>query len=308
MTSDPQRDLMERVRAADPAARAELGPGERAEADALLRRIVAEPRRPRRRLRVSPARWPRMAAAGAALACLTLAALVAVDLVRDDEGSSIADRAYAAVSDDDVIYHYVLDTRASTRALPPDLRRDLELANGRLETWYRSDGSAFHSRQFRRGREGRLHLVLESAQSRGRLVDYNPERNVLGHSPRGAARGRSRPIGPLDEFRRAYRDGKVVERGKTTFLGRPAYRLLMQRGQPGSFRQRMAYYVDQETYLPLGTRERTSLEIFGRRARVRTQSVYKLYERLPDTRANRRLLRMGRHPGARRVEGSAILP
>lgn len=310
MTSDTRperRDLMERLRAADPVAGAELDAKQRAEADALLHRIVAEPQSKPQPPRRPLAGWPHAVAAAVAVVCLGLAALVATNLVQDGDGPTIADRAYAAVSDDEVIYHYVLVTQTLTAPLPPKLRKDLELMNGRLEAWYRADGSALLSRQFRRDREGRLRLLYESAQRHGRVVDYDARRDVLGRSRRSDVRGRSRPVGPLDHFREAYRDGEVLERGKVTFHGRPAYRLLIRRGQGGSSTQWMAYYVDRKTYLPLGTRESTRLEIDGRSTRVRSESVYKVYERLRDTRANRELLRMSPHPRARRVDGPAFL-
>lgn len=68
----------------------------------------------------------------------------------------------------------------------------------------------------------------------------------------------------------------------------------------------MTFYVDRKTYLPLGTRERTRLEVDGRSAWVRSEAVYKVYERLRDTRANRKALRMSPRPRARRVDGPAI--
>lgn len=297
------RGVIERLRELNPVEEAALDSSENAEADALLRQILAEPRTRPRRLRRRSTGQGRHLAATAVVACLALTALAAIDLADRGADPTIADRAYAAVNDNGVIYHFVLDTTAAAGALSAGLRRDLELMNGRLETWYRSEGSAFHSRQFRRERDGRLRLFYESARSEGRGVDYDAERNVLGHSRPGEG---SRPAGPLDAFREAYRNGEVLERGRTTFHGRPAYRLLVRRAKRGSFRQQMAFYVDPESHLPLGTRERTRLQIDGRSASVRIESVYKVYERLPDTRANRSLLRMSPHPGARRVNGPAL--
>ena len=296
-------DTMERVRDADPLAGARHEATDRVEADAVLRRILAEPpAAPRERSRPL-ARRPRSLAAAAVL-CLAAAGLAASNLLGNGRAPTIADRAYAAVSDDDVIYHYVLDLRGSAHPLQADLRELLPLVNGRLEVWYRADGTASRSLQSERDQEGRLRLSYESAVRRGHVIDYDARKHALGR--RSEYGGRPGATSPLDDFRSAYRDGKVLERGKTTFNGRPAYRLLIRRQGEG-FRQRMAYYVDRETYLPLGTRESGRYKLNGGWSRIRVESRYAVYERLRDTRASRRLLRMGRHPGARRVDGPAIL-
>ena len=300
-------DLTDRLRELNPVAEAPLDAHERADADVLLRRILAEPQPIPRRWGRRPAGWRRLVAATAVVVSLALAALVAVELADRGGRPAIADRAYAAVTDSNVIYHFVLDTTTAAGALSAVSRRELEFMNGRLESWYRADGSAFHSRQFRRDRDGRLRLYYESARTRGRGVDYDAERAVLGRYRRGEAGGRSAPGGSLDAFREAYREGEVLERGTTTFHGRPAYRLVVRRAQRGSFRRRIAFYVDRKTYLPLGTRERTRLEIDGRVASVRSESVYRMYERLPDTAANRKLLRMVPRPAARRSDQPAVL-
>src|SRR3954452_23656538 len=98
-------DPIERLTAADPLRELErLSASDQAEADALLARILVEEpaTKPARRAR---RHWLPAVAATAAAAVL---ALIAIDVVDEDApGPSVVDRAVAAVSAPNALYHTI---------------------------------------------------------------------------------------------------------------------------------------------------------------------------------------------------------
>src|ERR687896_95383 len=149
----PDRDPMEMLAAADPLRDGErLTPEEEREADALLTRLLSTPsagaeRRGGGRGRVR--RWTLAAAAVISAAAVVLAATSLVD--SDAPGGGIVERAVAAVTRDDVIYHVVERSHTSASFEPGGDRTHY------VESWYTSDGR-IHQRTFaaKGGRKGRL--------------------------------------------------------------------------------------------------------------------------------------------------------
>jgi hypothetical protein len=293
-------ELMERLKAADPLAGAErLSAEEQREADALLARVIAEPAPERGR--AGTRRVRHLALAGVGAACAVLAGLVAVDLL-DSDGppSGIVEKAVAAVTREDAVYHFIERKRARATDLPggpPELIQ---------ESWYTTDGGR-RTKTFRR-RGGR---VLEDFAGRrrpgrrgGPALRYTAFENRILESGFGSGGGRSAPVldpysGPAATLRRYQQQGRLRYAGSEKVRGRTAYRL-DSGWQPGfisrSSRDRVQFLVDAETYLPLELRYREHTEGGARRTLV---SEYLVYERLPLNRRNRGLLALGRYPGAK---------
>jgi hypothetical protein len=300
------RDPMERLAAADPLAGDErLTPEEEREAEALLARVLATPVTPNtvddggdRRGR--PRRWAALAAGVAAVAA---AAFVAVNLVESDApGPGVVERAVAAVTREDVVYHVVERTRGIGVA---DKGGDLTLF---LESWHTTDGrmhqKTFASRagrrgrllsefagRLRRGRRGGPGLMWSSTQNRITEMGFGLGKTPVPHlSPFGDAGAQLRA---LEE------EGRLHPAGTTRVGGRRAYRLASGPvKRPGAPRteERLVFLVDSETYLPLARHNSIDAGA-GRTMRISTR--YLVYERLPLTDRTRGLLALDPHPDAK---------
>jgi hypothetical protein len=297
-THDPIEALAE----ADPAPGAErLTADEQLEAEALLARITAEPvAAPRQRLRVR--RWaPAVAIAGA------LALVLAVASVVDDDapGPSIVDKAIAAVSAENAVYHVV------------ELTRAVDISGGRehpfpypvyIESWHGSNG-AMHQKMFRARNGHRGELISEMAgrmypRTRGRFggpaVAYDPEENTIRHMRFGRFPVRTPVINsntdPGADLRELERHGRLRVAGTTQVDGREAYRLVSGPvpGTPKGSVDRLEYVVDAETYYPVSLRWRHHF----RRHVIEINTRFLVYERLPLDARGRELLRLDSHPGA----------
>jgi hypothetical protein len=223
---------MERLAAADPMRDAEqLTPEEQREAQALLTRLFATPTGPdtakRRARRPRVRRW---ALAGAVVACSAAAAFAAINLVDSDApGTGVVDRAVAAVTRNDVVYHVLERTRATAPGTPQG-------GTFYFESWHTSDGR-MHRKVFaaRGGRSGRL---LEEFAGRrrprrtsGPALRYDPRENTItksgfGRAPDADAVADIDPFGdPGAQLRALQEQGRLRLGGTTRVGGRRAYRL-----------------------------------------------------------------------------------
>jgi hypothetical protein len=281
-------DPIERLRAADPLPEAErLSEADQREADALLARIVAEEpaTKPARRAR---RHWLPVVAATAAAAVF---ALVAIDVV--DEGApgpSVVDRAVAAVSAENSIYHTVeVITFGHQHAY--------------REGWYGPRVS--HQKIYYHRGQLAVESVLSPRLTRpGRHTGaiFDAKHDVLQHVHPSRGGGSSDfpefdpsedPVAALKEFQR---QGRLRLVGSEEFEGRKVYRLVGDAPHRRGIRvNRSVVLVDAKTYYPVLTEW-----VFARHgpARVRFTTRFTTYERLPATAENRKLLKMEPHPGA----------
>jgi hypothetical protein len=300
------RDPMEMLAAADPLRDGErLTPEEEREADALLTRLLATPaaagteeRRARRpRLR----RW---AFAAAGVACSAVAAFAAANLVDSDgPGPGVIEKAVAAVTREDVVYHVLQRAHATGAGFP---ERGPTVYS---ESWHTTDGRV-HAKTFAADGSRRGRLLDEVAGRRrpgrtsGPALQYDPRENTItesgvGRAPDADAVPDLDPFGdPAAQLRALEEEGRLRLAGTTRVGGGRAYRLVSDsttRWRGFAF-ERVEYLVDSETYLPLS--QRVSV-------RVDSERTYKLftrflvYERLPLNEKNRALLDLDPHPGAK---------
>jgi hypothetical protein len=300
-----ERELMERLAAADPLRDAEqLTAEDQREADALLARLLAgpvapaaEPRRPRSRLR-------RRALAVAGAACAAVAALAAIDLVDPDTpGSHVVDRAVAAVTRAGVVYHVLEFTTASAPSLPEAALRAPQTAL--IESWYTSDGR-LHRKVFavREGQKGRLVEDFAGRQhpdrTSGSALLWDPSYNTISESGWGSI---DTDVPYLDSFadpgaqlRALQEQGRLRVAGTTSLDGNRAYRLVSDKSTVLGEEVEVEYTVDAESYLPLSRR------VSAERGGEPTQEVvtrYRSYERLALDDATGRLLALDPHPDAK---------
>ena len=280
-------DPIERLTAADPLPEAErLTDAEQAEADALLARIVAEqPERIRRARR----HWlPAIAATAAAV----VLALVAIDVVDEDApGPSVVDRAVAAVSVENSIYHtFEVLTFGHQHAY--------------RESWF-GPGVSRQKIYYHRGKLSAEMVLRPPVQRPGRHVGivFDAEHNLLQHVRpyRGAGNSGFPEIDPSEDpsaaLRELQREGRLRLVGSEQFEGRKVYRLVGDVAHQRGIRvNRLVYLVDAKTYYPVLWEW-----VFANHgpARVRATARFTTYERLPATADNRKLLKMGPHPGAK---------
>jgi hypothetical protein len=307
------RDPMENLAAADPLRDGDrLTPEEEREADALLARLLV----------TSPAgaegrgggrqRVRRGTLATAAVVGVAAAVLVATSLVDSDTpGGGIVERAVAAVSQDDVIYHVVERTRAEV-SYEPD-----EVTTIYTESWHTSEGH-IHQRTFaaRDGRRGRLLQDVAGRQLPGRrggpLLRWEARSNTIteGGFGRGRDTGAGAPV--LDPFsepgaqlRTLEEQGRLRVAGTTRVGDERAYRLVsgpVSHPQLRNGEERVEFLVDADTYLPLALRyssvHRSSDPEFPI-SRIDIFIRYLVYERLPLNEKNRAFLDLDPHPGAK---------
>lgn len=257
MTPEKLDDLA-LLAAANPVhAREPLDDAERAGANALLERIVAEssaepsrraePRRPRRRRRLT------LAGAGA----LALAAIVAVLVFPGAPGGKSADavaQAVAALSGREGVFHVVAQTTTGTPGA----------ASTRTwtETWASADDSRSRS----------LIFDVTPAGGRGRLLaERVGNTTVIWNSPRHgdgpySDAGRA-AVRPRSFVLALLRSGRVTRRAAVTTAGRPAWRFEIvdrvddtsivaygHRTAVPAYTTRTVLVVDRRTHLPLSVR------------------------------------------------------
>lgn len=285
-------DPIKRLTAADPLPDAErLTDAEQSEADALLARIRAEQpmTKPARRVR---RHWlPAVVATAAAIAL----ALVVLDVVDEDApGPSVVDRAVAAVSVENAIYHtFEVLTFGNQHAY--------------RESWFGPDAS----RQkifYKRGKLAVEEVLRPPLQRPGRHagVIFDAKHNLLQHvHPSRAGGGSGFPeIDPSEDpsaaLRELQRQGRLRLVGSEKLDGRKVYRLVGDAPhRPGIRVNRLVYLVDADTYYPVVWKW-----VFAQRgpARVRSMVRFTTYERLAATPENGKLLKMDSHPGAQRLD------
>jgi hypothetical protein len=100
----------------------------------------------------------------------------------------------------------------------------------------------------------------------------------------------SPPPDPAASYRQAYESGHVVYRGRTTFNGTPAYKLVVAY-RHGTYAATTTFIVRQDNYYPL----RTSSVVNASGRTGTSVLTYTTYELLPRTAANERLLRLAPH-------------
>ena len=306
----PDRDPMEMLAAADPLRDGErLSREEERDADELLARLLATPpasaeRRggARRRIR----RWTFAAAAVVGAAAAVLAATSLVD--SDAPGSGIVERAVAAVTQDDVIYHVVERQRAEASFAPGRVRTHY------VESWHTSEGH-IHQRTFaaRDGRKGRLLQDFAGKWIPGRRVNPLLKWDVWSNtiSEAGIGPGPDTGAPALDPFadpgaqlRRLEEQGRLRVAGTARIGDRRAYRLASGPVDAPHLRgeERVEFLVDADTYLPLtrrySSRSRSS-DPEHPISRIVIDSRFLVYERLPLNERNRAFLDLDPHPGAK---------
>ena len=298
----PAHDLMERLAAADRVPDVKPLSAERQrEADALLEQLLATPAEPRPKAR---RRWPQLAAACAVAA---VAAFAALSLLDSDEGPAptVLARAVAALSQDDVIYHFQAIAHATASDLPEVAKRDYF-----FEAWHTTNGR-MHRKSYaaKTGGKGRFYEDFAGRRRPGRVggpaLRYDAVANTISESGFGTARGGGGapgldPFDPSRSLKELEGEGRLHAQGRVEVDGKEAYRLVSGpvQSSAGSLEgvERVEYLVDPGTYLPLSQRYSVRYE------NGTTRTVhwrFLLYERLPLNDETRSLLDLDPHPGAK---------
>ena len=215
---------LERLRASDPARALDPTPPED-----LLRAIVTTPRKPRKRRRAALALVPVTAAAVAAL------------LLAPTGSTDLAARAYAqtAPANDSILY-----VRTTMRQRMEQDGRTERDETSRRERWQQGGRwrSILHDR-------GEVYVEIRGADGVLRFSDGTTARREDGGDARDYI-DRSEP-GFLNDFRKAYESGRLDESGDARFAGRAAKRYIVTERDNVS-----EYFLDAETGMPLGSRQR----------------------------------------------------
>jgi hypothetical protein len=297
----PPHDLMERLAAADPLRDAErLSPEQQHEADALLERLLATPveheraRRPRRR-------WVQL---GVATACAATVLFAALSLLDSDKSPAphVLDRAIAALTQKDTIYHYEAIATANASDMPEVAKTDFF-----FESWHTTTG-LIHRKAWRlkNGRKSGRYDDFAGQRRPGRrggpALRYDPFTNTIGESGFGTGSGGGGapgldPFDPSTSLRELEAEGRLRVSGRVEVDGKPAYRLVSGpvQGHDGSV-ERVEFLVDAETYLPRLQRYSTR---YKNGETMNATWRFITYERLPLNQQTRPLLALDPHPGAK---------
>ncbi len=231
----------ERLRAADPARGLRV---DDEAADRLQRSIQVVPRS------TGPGPAPtylrRLVSASVAAGAVAVAATVALAAIpgTSDRAVPVVDRAYAAVAPGGAILHELITSRWRTEG------GDGPRGQERREGWYwPSTGQA---RRTYGGDEGAVEVVV-GRDGRALVRSDDPAfagRWRVDETPAFVAKNRTDFFA---EFRSAYDDGRLSDRGRAGFGGQPARRLdeAPSKGDP-----RREWYVDPVSGHPLGAIER----------------------------------------------------
>lgn len=270
-------DLMERLRAADPLA------------GALPDALPEPPRPPRPGADVRRRRHTPRLVAGA-VAAAGLLALVVVGARSDDD---LAAAAYAAVAPGDDVVHLVTMS-SEQRPGGPRTHGELWYSRDRLRSIYTTAAAS----------EGRPPRVRETAIAPTSWQSYESAHNTLliidsPNKPLFPGRGVPHGIDEVEDFKRFYEGGRIVEDGRETFDGQKVLRLVL-RNAP----DRLTYLVKPGGGEPVATRRNQTIN-----GTTRTKIVRILrYERLPLNDVSRAALRMSDHPGADVERPTSVTP
>jgi hypothetical protein len=257
-------DVIERLRAADPARDIEPHPPE-----LLLAQLKAAPRPARRSRRRRVAVLLPVAVAAAATAVL---ALPGTDAVLPGVKTSLAARAYAqtAPEGDRILYvHTTIETQMRT----PTVTKDTHAVR---ERWQRDD----------RWRE---RLDLDGEEFTQTLGADGVLRFSDGTSAPPEYLERLAPDF-VSEFRKRYERGTLDESATATFNGRPARKYVIDED-----RNHAEYFLDADTGMPLGSVERfavysptsgESIKGKGPNGSFTATTIVDAIEQLPATPAN----------------------
>ena len=214
-------------------------------------------------------------------------------------GGGVVDKAVAAVTRDDVVYHVVQRTHDTTPGEPARAAY--------LESWHTTDGlmheKVFAARGNRRGPLlGEMAGRRRPGRSSGPALAYDPRENTITRIGFGRARDADSvpdldPFGdPSARLRTLQQRGELRAAGTTRFAGRRAYRLVARSASWRDFDyERIEFLVDAETYLPLA--QRVSVRVNPDLA-YRFFTRFLVYERSPLDARSRGLLALDPHPGA----------
>jgi hypothetical protein len=306
----PDRDPMEMLAAADPLRDgARLTPEEEREADALLTRLLATSPADAERSGGGRRRVHRWTLAAAAVVGAAAAVLAATSLVDSEApGGGIVDRAVAAVTREDVIYHVVERSHFRASYEPHGDRTHY------IESWYTSDGR-IHQRTFaaKGGRKGRLLEDWAGRRLPGRRVNprlrWDAWSNTISEGGFGPGPDTGAPgIDPFADrgaqLRALQAQGRLRVAGTTRVGHRSAYRLVSGPVPDPEVdgEERVEFLVDTDTYLPLAERfsaRHRSTDPEHPITRILIVSRFLVYERLPLNAKNRALLDLDPHPGAK---------
>jgi hypothetical protein len=293
----PGQNLIDQVRDADPVPEAErLSPAEQREAEALLARLVAEPLKGRTRPRRATLR--RFAVASVGTACAVAVALGAIELIdKEAPGAGVVEKAVAAVSDEDAVYHIVALSRFPDEA-PTETLREGTYA----ESWNARDGS-MHRKLWQLQGDGKgpflgeLALSPRDADGRATTLQYDATTDTLTRGMVELDRNEQAPelypeSDPAESLRRLQSEGRLRVDGTTEIDGKDAYRLVSGPlpGPEGHGQNSYEYLVDAETYYPLSLRFVSRVGDASFTANTR----YLTYERLPQ---NGEQLELDARPG-----------
>jgi hypothetical protein len=263
-------DLLDELRAANPVDATALDVP-----DALLR-----DQRPARGRRVAG-----LAIGGA------IAAAILIAVVPGGSRPGLADRAYAAFTGPGVVHW---------RSVTVDVVDGKVVHGDRQEGWSR--GAVQHIATYH-GRGSDAPLESDTRISGRREVTYNPRDRLIFHGPAPTLRTSGGVVfgDPLVAFRLAHRAGELVPAGPSRFRIDPRRVPGTSVGIPGGSLT-MTYVLDPHTARP---RELTVDAFTPARLRPpfrhharheRTITRFTVYERLPDTAANRAKLALLPHP------------
>jgi hypothetical protein len=308
------RDVMERLAAADPAPDAErLSREEQREAEALLARLLATPVGPaadRTRPRFPGVRRRTLLVAlGSAFAAVAGVAAIGLLETSAPGDGGIVEKAIAAVTREDAVHHVLGRTRATGSGF------DEGGQTVYFESWHTTGGrihaKAFAANGMRRGR-----LVAEEAGKRrrdrtsGPALRYDPRENTVYPSAFGRAPDAD-AVPDIDPFadpgvrlRELEREGRLRLEDTTSVGGRRAYRLVSDSATRwrGFTFDRVEYLVDADTYLPLAQRVLARVE--SDRTTYELSTRYLTYERVPLDSRSRAELDLDPHPDATCATGA----
>jgi hypothetical protein len=300
----PAHDLMERLAAADPVpGPATIDPAHQREADALLERLLATPvEEPRRRTG-----GRRLIQLAAATAVAAVAAFAALSLFDSDRGPTphVVARAVAALTQDDVIYHFEAIARATSPDMPDTSQSFF------FEAWHTTSGRK-HRKDYavKDGGRGRLYGDFAGRRRPGRLggpaLRWDAIANTISESGFGTAPGGGGapgldPFDPSRSLKELQGEGRLHFEGRVDVDGREAYRLVSGpvRGSNNSV-ERVEFWVDPDSYLPLAQRYSVRYE---KGPTMTAYWRYLTYERLPLNDETRSLLYLSPHPGGEVLTG-----
>jgi hypothetical protein len=235
----------------------------------------------------------------AAPTALALTAVGVIALPRGDGIDAIAEARQALAPGNDIV-HMVIEYKP-----PAGDKKAPRIVMPKMEQWYAAAPNRWRTRTEFSGNAVRRFPASEQIFANGSIRIYDQRKDVVNIyrgvrmvTPAGVAGPGFAGGDPATELRKQLDAGDVRDDGVVEHDGKPVRRLVREQKIGLRMQQRFVFYMDPQTFAPLGGRMYFTL---NRKRRFMSEFTISTYERIPLTDESKQLLHFDKTPSTKYV-------